>query len=177
MHIFFGDERFVPPDHPDSNYRMAREAMLAQVPIPEGNVHPVPTTPYNARRSRRRLRDDAEELLRRRHAGPCASRSSPSRCSAWARTGIPPRCFPGTAALTERTAWVTSVIGAKPEPRISLTYPVLDSSAALIFLIAGAGKDEMLERLRAGDQALPAAHVQPVGEFYIFCDEAAVGRA
>ena len=72
---------------------------------------------------------------------------------------------------------MTSVVGAKPEPRISLTYPVLDSSAALIFLVAGPGKEQMLERLRAGDQALPAAHVQPVGEFYVFCDEAAVGKS
>ncbi len=43
LHLFFGDERFVPHDHPDSNYRMAREAMIAHVPIPPANVHPVET--------------------------------------------------------------------------------------------------------------------------------------
>ncbi len=70
---------------------------------------------------------------------------------------------------------MTSVIGAKPEPRITMTYPVLESSAALAFLVAGPGKDEMLGRLRAADPSLPASHVQPVGKFYIFCDEAAAG--
>ena len=85
--------------------------------------------------------------------------------------------FPGTAALQERRRWVTSVVGAKPEPRVSMTYPALDSSAALIFLVAGAGKREKLAGLLAGDQSLPAAHIQPAGEFYVFCDAAAVGKA
>ena len=43
VHWFWGDERFVPPDHPDSNFRMAREAMLSRVPVPQSHVHPIPT--------------------------------------------------------------------------------------------------------------------------------------
>ena len=175
VHIFFGDERFVPPDHPDSNYRMARESMLAHVPIPAGNVHAVPTidtTPEQAAVS-------YEATLKTFYGADTLDPARPLfavTLLGLGEDGHTASLFPGTAALTERKAWVTSVIGAKPEPRISLTYPVLDSSAALIFLVAGDGKDEMLGRLRAGDQALPAAHVQPVGEFYVFCDKAAAGQ-
>lgn len=175
VHVFFGDERFVPPDHPDSNYRMAREALLAHVPIPEANVHAVPTTDGSPAEAA-----VAYEATLKTFYG--ADTLDPARpLFAVTLLGMGPdghtaSLFPGTAALDERKAWVTSVVGAKPEPRITLTYPVLESSAALIFLIAGTGKEEMLERLRAGDQALPAAHVQPIGEFYVFCDAAALGR-
>ena len=81
--------------------------------------------------------------------------------------------IPGTSALDERHRWVAEVIGARPEPRITLTYPVLDSSRHVAFLVAGADKREMLARALAGDQALPAARVRPVGELTWFVDEAA----
>ena len=176
VHIFFGDERFVPPDHPDSNYRMAREAMLAHVPIPPENVHAVPTvdtTPEAAAAA-------YEATLKSFYGADTLDPARPLfavTLLGLGEDGHTASLFPGTPALTERTKWVTSVIGAKPEPRISLTYPVLDSSAALIFLVAGDGKEHMLRALEAGDQSLPAAHVQPVGEFYVFCDEAAAGKA
>ena len=176
VHVFFGDERFVPPDHPDSNYRMAREAMLAHVPIPAGNVHQVDTThgsPEQAAAS-------YEAALKTFYGTEALDPARPLfavTLLGLGEDGHTASLFPGTAALGERRTWVTSVVGAKPEPRISLTYPALDSSAALIFLIAGPGKEEMLKRLQGGDQALPAAHVKPVGEFYIFCDAAAVGQA
>ena len=83
--------------------------------------------------------------------------------------------FPGTTALSERQKWVTAVVGAKPEPRITMTYPVLESSAATIFLVAGAAKKPILDRVLAGDLDLPASHVRPQGEFYVFCDAAANG--
>ena len=80
VHIFFGDERFVPPDHPDSNYRMAREAMLAHVPIPAENVHAVPTTHGLAGGSGGQLCRYAEDLLRQRDARSGAPACSPLRC-------------------------------------------------------------------------------------------------
>lgn len=172
VHVFFGDERFVPPDHVDSNYRMAREAMLAHVPIPAANVYPVPTTgttPEAAAVS-------YAETLKKFYGSDTLDPARPLfavTLLGLGEDGHTASLFPGTAALDEREAWVTSVIGAKPEPRITMTYPVLESSAALAFLVAGPGKDEMLGRLRAGDPSLPASHVKPVGAFYIFCDKAA----
>ena len=81
--------------------------------------------------------------------------------------------FPGTSVLDERKRWVAEVIGARAEARITLTYPVLESSRRTAFLVAGADKREMLERALAGDQALPAARVRPVGELIWFIDSAA----
>ena len=84
--------------------------------------------------------------------------------------------FPGVAALQERTAWTAAIIGAKPEPRLTLTYPTLDSAAAVAFLAVGEGKRAILARAIAGDPALPAVHVVPVGTRVLFTDEAAAGR-
>jgi 6-phosphogluconolactonase len=173
VHLFFGDERFVPRDHPDSNYRMADHAMIAHVPIPPQNVHgmPVEGTPEEAA-------EHYEHLLQAMYG---AHELDPARplfdvtLLGLGEDGHTASLFPNTPVLRERHAWVASVIGAKPEPRLTLTYPVIASSRAVAFLIAGAGKREMLERLQARDPALPASHVEPVGELLYLTDRAAAG--
>jgi len=75
--------------------------------------------------------------------------------------------------LEERQRWVVEVVGARPETRITLTYPPLESSRHTAFLVAGADKREILARALAGDQSLPAARVRPVGELTWFVDAAA----
>ncbi len=81
--------------------------------------------------------------------------------------------FPGTTVLEERQRWVAEVVGAKPEVRITLTYPPLESSRHTGFLVAGADKREALARVLAGDLELPAARLHPVGELVWFVDEQA----
>jgi 6-phosphogluconolactonase len=81
--------------------------------------------------------------------------------------------FPGTKTLDERHRWVVEVIGARSEPRITLTYPAIESSQHTAFLVAGAEKREMLTRAVAGDETLPAARIRPAGELIWFADEAA----
>ena len=127
MEIFFGDERFVPPDHPDSNYRMVRETLLAGGTVQPRAIFAMPTdgTPESAA-------DAYEEILRQQYgasrprAGRAAVRSA--RCWAWARTAIPLRCLPGQPVLNERERWVAVVPEGRDEPRITLTYPALESS-------------------------------------------------
>jgi 6-phosphogluconolactonase len=68
---------------------------------------------------------------------------------------------------------VTSVIGAKPEARITLTYPALESSRAVAFLVAGAEKHDILRRVRGGEVALPAGRLRPSGELWWLTDRAA----
>ena len=176
VHVFFGDERFVPPDHPDSNYRMAREAMLSKVPIPEGNVQAVPTTGGDPAAAAA----EYEATLKRFYGRDTLDLARPLfavTLLGLGEDGHTASLFPGVAALDERTKWVTEVIGAKPEPRITMTYPVLASSREVAFLVAGAGKREMLGRLLRGDPAIPAAHVETAGNLTVFCDEAALGNA
>lgn len=171
-HLFFGDERFVAKDHPDSNYRMVREALLAHVPLAAEQVHafPTDTTPEDAAQR-------YANLLRDFYGADTLDPARPLfdvTLLGLGEDGHTASLFPGVAALNERTAWTAAVIGAKPEPRLTLTYPVLDSSETVAFVVAGAGKREMLARLMAGDAALPAAGVRPVGDVVWFADKAAL---
>lgn len=170
MHLFWGDERFVAPDHPDSNQRMARDAMIGRVPVPPENVYPVPTdgTPEDAARR-------YEATLRAFAATRPGQPLFDVQLLGLGPDGHTASLFPGIAALEERQAWVAAVVGAKPEPRITLTFPALDSSRDAVFLVAGEEKRAMLERLREGDAALPAARVRPAGGVTVFADQAAVG--
>jgi 6-phosphogluconolactonase len=175
VHLFFGDERFVPRDHPDSNYRMANEAMIAHVPIPPENVHgmPVDGTPDEAAQR-------YEHILQAYYGAAIFDPARPLfdlTLLGLGEDGHTASLFPGTAVLGETQAWVAAVIGAKPEPRLTLTYPTLASSATVAFLMAGAGKQAMLARLQAGDPALPSAHVAPVGQLLFLADRAAAGVA
>jgi 6-phosphogluconolactonase len=82
--------------------------------------------------------------------------------------------FPGTKALDERDAWVTSIIGVKSEPRISLTYPALQSTRVILFVVSGEKKREILGRVLANDMALPATRLATRGTVHIFADRAAL---
>ena len=174
-HWFWGDERFVTHDSPESNYRMVREAMLARAPVPAGNIHPIPTeglTPQEAALS-------YEQDLKTVYGAATLSPARPLFDVTF--LGLGPEghvasLFPGTAVLSERSRWVSAVIGAKAEPRITLTYPALESSGAVAFLVTGAAKRPVLERLLNSDPALPATHLHPRGTLHIFADRAAAPR-
>jgi 6-phosphogluconolactonase len=175
-HWFWGDERFVPHDSPESNYRMARGAMLAHAPVPAGNIHPVPTeglTPDAAALSYERQLKDFYGASTLRPDHPLFDVTL---------LGLGPEghiasLFPGTAILKERTRWVGAVIGAKPEPRITLTYPALESSREVAFLVTGSAKRAVVAKLLEGDPELPAARLHPVhGTLHLFVDRAAAPR-
>jgi 6-phosphogluconolactonase len=175
-HWFWGDERFVSHDDPESNYRMVREAMLTRVPVPPANVHPVPTeglSPAEAALAYERQLKDFYGASILRPDRPLFDVTL---------LGLGPEghiasLFPGTAILKERTRWVGAVIGAKPEPRITLTYPALESSRAVAFLVTGAAKRAVLEQLLRGDPELPAGQLHPVhGTLRLFVDRAAAPR-
>ena len=173
-HLFFGDERFVPHDHPDSNYRMAREAMIAHVPIADAQVHPWETD-SDPEHSALHYAD----TLKRFYGADMLDPARPLFDVTFlglGEDGHTASLFPGVAALAERTAWTAAVIGAKPEPRLTLTYPVLDSSHTVAFLAAGQGKHDILARALAGDTALPAVGVHPLGQLIWFTDKAAAGQ-
>ncbi|GEJ58555.1 6-phosphogluconolactonase [Anaeromyxobacter diazotrophicus] len=171
--IFFGDERCVPPDHPDSNYRAAREALLARVPVPERQVHrlrgedPDPAAAARAYEAELRAALGSEEgdgvprldlvLL---GLGPDGHTAS---------------LFPGTAALeaSDRLVAANHVprLGAW---RLTFTLPLLDAARAVIFLVAGAEKAPAVAAVLEGGADLPAARVRPErGELLWALDAAA----
>jgi len=171
VHWFWGDERFVPWDDPDSNYGMVHAALFQRAPAPAENIHGIVTdgTPAEAAA--------AYERVLKSYYG--SESLDPTRALfdiqilGLGPDGHTASLIPGTRVLDERQRWAAEVIGARPEPRITLTYPVLESSRHTAFLVAGADKREALSRALAGDQALPAARIRPLGELIWFVDEAA----
>ena len=172
---YWGDERFVAYDHPDSNYRMTREAMLAKAPVPPENVHPVPAdgTPEEAARR-------YERTLREAYGAATLDPARPLfdiTLLGLGADGHTASLLPGQPVLEERTRWVMAVSHGRPEVRITMTYPAIDSSRSVAFLVVGREKAAILNVIRGGDSALPAARVRPVGELIWFVDKAAAGQA
>lgn len=173
-HWFWGDERFVPHDDTLSNYRMARLALLSRAPIPPANIHPIPTeglTPDAAA-------SQYERQLKSFYGAEHLDSSKPLfdvNLLGLGLNGHTASLFPGSPALAEREKWVAAVIGAKPEARITLTYPTLESSRHAAFLIEGDEKRAIFKRLRHGDESLPAARLHPTGTLWMFADAAAAG--
>jgi 6-phosphogluconolactonase len=171
-HWFFGDERFVPHDHPDSNYRMVRAALFDAAPVPAANVHPMPTDGAPAQAAQ------AYENELRDFYG--AATLDPQRplfdvvLLGLGEDGHTASLFPGTAALQERQHWVVDVLNPKSEPRITLTYPAFESTRALAFLVSGAHKRDILARVRRGED-LPAARMRGPEPVW-FVDQAADPR-
>jgi len=170
---YWGDERFVPYDDPESNYRMTREAMLAKAPVPPENIHPVPAdgTPDDA----------ASRYERTLQAAYGATVLDPARplfditLLGLGPDGHTASLLPGEQVLDERTRWVAAVSHGRPEVRITMTYPAIESSRYVAFLVAGQEKAAMLGAISAGDSQVPAARVKPVGELIWFVDRAAAG--
>jgi 6-phosphogluconolactonase len=171
-HWFWGDERFVPPDHRDSNCRMARDAFLSLVPIPEGNIHPVPTEGMSPEQAAVAY----EATLRRFYGADVLAPDRPLfdvTLLGIGEDGHTASLFPGRPALQEMRRWVVAVSGETSEARITLTYPALDSSRDLAFVATGQRKRDVVARAKAGDRTIPAAIVRPVGRLHWFTDSAA----
>lgn len=173
LHLFWGDERFVPMDHPESNFRMAREAFLDHVAIPPTQIHPILTNAGTPEKAALLY----EETLHGFYGSPALDPQRPlfdMTLLGLGEDGHIASLFPGTEALGERGAWVTPVIGAKPEPRISLTYPALESSREILFIVSGVKKRDILSRVLANDMTLPAARLAARGTIRLFADRAAL---
>ncbi len=172
--VFFGDERCVPPDHPESNYRMAQETLLGKVPIPPHQVFP---------------------MIRGEVADSDAAAAAYARALGEVfglRRGELPRfdlillglgidghtgsLFPGSPALKEVFRPVVAVHAAAaaiPE-RVTLTYPVLTNAANVIFLVAGAEKAKVVRTVVKDHALLPAGLVSPMnGRLVWMLDRAA----
>lgn len=171
LHLFWGDERYVPPDHPDSNFRMVREAMIAHVPISPDHVHPIPSGP-----SPNAAAAAYEQTLKDFYGADTLDPNRPLFQITLLGLGLDGHTaslFPGSSALDEQSAWVVPVVGARPEPRITLTLPVIASSETVAFIVAGAEKHDAIEGLRDDEPALPAARVRAARELRWFLDRAA----
>ena len=161
VHVFWTDERAVPPDHPDSNYGMARRALLLHVPIPPGNVHRMEAEKANLGRAAH----DYEEVLRKYLE--LDDRGFPRFhliLLGMGADGHTASIFPGTRVTRQTSRWVTTPMVVKLNARrMTLTMPVLDAALRVVFLVVGREKAETLRAVLEGkaDPPYPAQQVQP----------------
>jgi len=172
VHVFFGDERAVPPDDAESNYRMASEALLSRVRVPPANVHRMKGEGDAAANAR--LYED--EL--RAFFGDAAWPRFDLVMLGMGDDGHTASLFPSTAALEERRAWVAAnwveKLGAW---RVTLTAPAVNAARNVLFLVTGAGKAARLRevlRARRDPARLPSQLISPAdGALEWFADRAA----
>lgn len=171
VHVFWGDERTVPPDHADSNYRMAYEALLKYVPIPETQIH------------RMEAEIDLEEAVANYTQimrPPLLGSHIPIFNLIWlgmGEDGHTASLFPFTPAVHEKEAWVVAQHIEKLDTwRMTLTPPVINAAEYVIFLIAGKTKAEIFQKVLQGTQKIslyPAQVVAPTsGKLIWMVDEA-----
>ena len=165
IHVFFGDERHVPPDHPDSNFRMANESLLSKVQIPQKNIHRIKA---ELGRPESAAQDYADQLRAFFHVSDHHVSGDD-----WPRfdlillglgeDGHTASLFPDTAALKETSRMVVANWVEKLKTfRFTLTYPVLNHAAEVNFLVSGVGKAEILKDvLQPGARKYPSQGVQP----------------
>ena len=179
--IFFGDERCVPPDHPQSNYLMVRTALLDQVPIPLGNVYRI-----QGDEAPDKAAADYTDVLQRTF-GSDAVTGGPSPegfdliLLGMGDNGHTASLFPGLAAVTETKRWVMAlyveVVGMW---RVTMTPVIINAARQVAFLVSGAQKAEMLQRVLEGPYqpvVLPSQIIKPVsGELHWLLDQPAAAR-
>jgi 6-phosphogluconolactonase len=178
VHLFWGDERHVPPDDAESNYRMVREALLSKITIPAENVHRVRAELPDASDA---ARDYADNLRGFFDLQP----------DQWPRfdlvlLGLGPdghtaSLFPGTDALRNTSDLMAAPFVQKFDAhRITMTAPVLNNAAVVAFLIAGEEKAGVLRDVIEGSRqpdTLPAQLIAPTnGTLLWMLDEAAAGK-
>lgn len=174
VHLFWGDERYVPADSPLSNYRMTGEMLIEKVPIPAANVHPMPTDLREPGKAA-----EAYEAEMRGFFGSAAPAFDVQLLGLGVE-GHVASLFPGSSALEEKRKWVMAVEApAKPPERLTLTPAVLDRGRNTFFLVAGANKREIVALLRAESadkpSQYPAGIIRPEGRALWFLDKAAEG--
>lgn len=175
VHFFFGDERCVPPDHPDSTYGMVRVALLAPAPIPWENVYPILTEKGDAQS----VAAEYEKTLKTFFGLTEGQKPRFDLILLGMGTdGHTASLFPGSTALEESGRLVTANYVEKLQAhRITLTFPAINQAANIIFLISGQSKASVLKEVLEGqDQPmrLPSQRIAPVeGKLLFMVDQAA----
>jgi 6-phosphogluconolactonase len=179
VHIFWGDERYVPQEDPESNYGMAYRSLLSKVPIPDSNVYPMPTDTDDVEEAAKSY----EHTLREYFSNYGSTSGSPAMpvfdliLLGLGADGHAASLFSGDYLDPNNSKWVMAVTIPPSYPtreRITMSLPALNAAANVVFLVSGEGKRETLEKVLkdepAGQQPLAAQHVKPVSDIVWFTD-------
>jgi len=178
IHLFQVDERCVPPDDPQSNYRMIRETLLAHIPLPRANFHRMAAERENLEGACRQYAGELGQVLQPKEG---AIPRFDLILLGMGADGHTASLFPGTAGLEDQSAWVRpNFVEQFKAQRLTLTFPVLNAAAWILFLVHGAEKARTLEQVLEGPwqpEEFPAQYVHPVnGQVEWYVDQEAARR-
>ncbi|HEU4401443.1 MAG TPA: 6-phosphogluconolactonase [Candidatus Polarisedimenticolia bacterium] len=177
VHLFWGDERAVPPDHPDSNYRMACETLLSRLPVPAAQVHRIRGELPEAAEA---AADYERTLVDRFKVAPGSRPRFDLVLLGLGADGHTASLFPGSEALRETTRLVAAPwIESLKARRITLTLPVLNNAACVLFLVAGEEKAAALRSVLSEDrppEEIPARGIRPAKGSLVFLVDRAAAR-
>jgi 6-phosphogluconolactonase len=167
IHFFWSDERHVSPDHPDSNYRMAYEAMLSHVPVSEANVHRIHSENADA---------DAAAQAYEQTINDVTQASPLPRLDlillGLGNDGHTASLFPGSEVLHEAQRLVAAPwVERLKTHRITMTLPLINNAASVLFLVSGIEKAEIVKQVLQGPKRYPAQEVKPAGELLWMLDK------
>jgi 6-phosphogluconolactonase len=178
-HFFWGDERWVPATHPDSNYFMVHNTLFSHLHIPPQNIHQIPTGHLDPETGAAMYEKHLRDFFRTLPFSETAVISGATTFPVFdlillgmGSDGHTASLFPGSDFLTERKKWVDCIVtetGSPPVPRITLTLPVLNQARNILFLISGPRKRRILDTFldkpwsERTDLSYPAAHINPQG--------------
>lgn len=170
VHLFFGDERCVPATHDDSNFKMARQAMIDLIPIPAENVHRMPTESGEPADVAVRYADTIKDVMSGEPFDLVLLGLGPD--------GHIASLFPETPALDVTDTLTTSLYVEKFDSyRVTLTYPVINAARQVIVFIAGEAKAAIVNDITTDVvSGLPVQRLAPQGEYFWFMDKAATGQ-
>ncbi len=172
IHVFWGDERYVRPDHPDSNQLMARQAWLDQVNFPATHIHPIPTAANNPKADAEQYNRELEQFF---DLYPGEFPTFDVVLLGMGDDAHTASLFPHTEALTVEDRLIT--VGNKDgQPRLTFTVPLINHARCVMFLVTGANKQEPLAQVfasKADAMTYPSRLIQPVGELWWLLDAAA----
>ncbi len=176
--FFWGDERCVPPDHPESNYGVARELLLDRLPgLRKATVHRMPADLPDRGREARRY----QARIARAFGTTPDDRRPPAFDLIWlgmGRDGHTASLFPGSTALAERRRWVVTTWAPGPAVwRMTLTLPIVNAARTALFVVIGADKAGPLRSVRSGANAVPAAFVHARSTLWLVDAQAAGSSA
>jgi len=172
IHFFWSDERHVPPDHADSNYRMANEAMLSRVPVAKNKVHRVLSENPNAAEAASEYEQTLIEITQQ---------TLPELdliLLGLGTDGHTASIFPGSEALHETKRLVAAPWVEKFQTyRITMTLPLLNNGASVVFLVSGSEKATIVKEVLEGPEKYPAQAVKPTnGELLWMLDNDAASE-
>lgn len=172
IHLFWGDERYVPPNHPDSNQKMAREAWLNHVNIPSTNIHPMPTSSENPQIDADKHEEELYSFFK------LNSGEFPHFdliLLGMGDDGHTASLFPHTEALGIKNRLI-AVGNKNNEPRLTFTVPLINAAHCVMFIVAGSNKQPALAEIFAQESDnlhYPSRLIQPQGELWWLLDESA----